>query len=101
MRFFLPDGLLKRAGADLSDLTGSQRAGEFRWAPDEPDVLLCPMDPEPTEAEQVAIRRRLVTADAVDEARLYDLIDARAVATSTFERLWLDDQLARYGEPTP
>lgn len=98
MRFYLPRGLLKRAQVDLSDLTESRRVGDCHWDPAEVDVLVCPMDPEPTVAEQVAIRRRLVTADEVEEARLYDLIATRAKASGAFQKLWLDTELARYGE---
>lgn len=98
MRLHLPDGLLKRAVADLSDLTASQRSGEPYWADDEIDVLVVPMDPEPSEAEQEAIRRRLVSEDADDEARLYRLIDRAAAMTTPQE--WIETELARYGETT-
>lgn len=81
---------------DLSDLTASTRTGPAYW--EEGDVLVMPLDPEPTPEEAAKIRRRLVTADAADEQRLYDLLAARASAGSPFERLWLDSELARYGE---
>lgn len=99
MRVYLPNDLLKRADADLSDLTASEQTGEPYW--DEGDMLVIPFDKEPTEAEQEAIRRRLTTLDAEDEARLYTLLNTRESTTSTFEELWLDEQLSRYGEMPP
>lgn len=88
----------------IDDITTLPRGDEpARWVtcPDHPsDCLLVPFEVEPSEAEQTAIRRRLVTINAADEQRLYDLLSARETATSTFERLWLDTELARYGEPT-
>lgn len=95
MRLHLPHGLLKRAGTDLSDLTASQRTGVPYFEPD--DWLVIPLDPEPSEVEQTAIRRRLVTVDADDEARLYRLL--AITPASLFEQEWLDTELARYGEP--
>lgn len=92
MRLHLPNGLLKRAGTDLSDLTASQRTGVPYFEPD--DWLVVPLDPEPSEVEQTAIRRRLVTVDAEDEARLYRLLDRAAEV----HQEWLDTELARYGE---
>jgi hypothetical protein len=62
-----------------------------------------PFDPEPSPAEQNAIRRRLVTRDAADEAKLYDLLAQREALTGLEPPLlvaWLDDQLVAYGEPT-
>lgn len=99
MRLYLPGGLLKRAEADVSDLTDSTRSGACYWDPAELDVLVCPFDPEPTEAESVAIRRRVVTVDAADEQRLYDLL--AMVPASPFESAWLASELARYGETPP
>jgi hypothetical protein len=100
MRLYLPNGMLKRPDADLSDLTEAQRLGEPDWEPG--DWLVQEFDRPLTEAEQTAIRRRFVTADAADEAHLAELLTARADPTApTWARLWLDDQLARYGEPTP
>ena len=100
MRLYLPNGLAKRAAdaVDISDLTASVRTGEAYWDPDELDVLVIPMDRAPGPVQQEQIRRRLVTADAADEARLNDLLTARAEATTLFERLWLDTELAKYGE---
>jgi hypothetical protein len=99
VRFYLPNGLLKRAAADLSDLTASARDGECYWDDVEADVLVCPMDPEPSEAEQAAIRRRMVTADAEDEARLHELLDAVTdPGAPPWARLTLRAELARYGE---
>lgn len=97
MRLYLPGGLLKRHGVDVSDLTDSAHSEHCYWDPDAVDVLVCPMDPEPSSAEVEAIRRRYVTTDAADEARLYRLLDMSP--SSPFEQEWLDDQLARYGEP--
>lgn len=100
MRLYLPHGLLKRADADLSDLTASTREGDAYWDDDEPDVLVLPLFPEPTTAEQAAIRRRLVSVDAADEAHLYDLLAAADDPTApTWARLTLRAELARYGEP--
>lgn len=96
MRLYLPNNLLKRGGADLSDLTDSCQTGPAYWDPEMLDVLVVPLDPEPTAAEQDAIRRRLVTVDADDEARYADLLAMRESATSQFEQMWLDTELAKY-----
>lgn len=98
VRLYLPGGLLKRADADLSDLTTSQRTGDPYWAADEVDVLVVPLSGSPTAAQQKKIRRRLVTIDAADEARLYRLL--AMTASSPIEQEWLDTELARYGEPS-
>lgn len=99
MRLYLPNGLLKRTDADLSDLTASQRTCEPHWDTEEADVLVIPMDPEPPEGEQAAIRRRLVTTDAADEAHLYELLTAAAdPSPPLWARLTLQSELARYGE---
>lgn len=99
MRLHLPGGILKRAAADVSDITSAVRTGECYWDPAELDVLVCPFDPEPTETEQLSIRRRIVTADAADEAHLYELLDAvNDPATPEWARLTLRAQLDRYGE---
>jgi hypothetical protein len=100
MRLYLPAGMLKRSADDLSDLTSATLTAEPYWDPDELDVLVLEFDREPTPPEQAAIRRRLVTADAADEAHLEELRAARATAATPFERLWLDAELAKYGEPT-
>lgn len=108
LRLYLPDGLAKRADADVSDLTGCKRVGEQYWEPG--DVLVVPMDKMPPAAERAAIRRRMVTADAADERRLLKLLQARALtgdpgaaarakARDLFEELWLETELAKYGEP--
>lgn len=94
MRLYLPGNLLKRADADLADLTSSKRTGPASW--DEGDVLVIPFDTDPSEAEQEAIRRRLVTADAVEEARYAELLTMRGTATAPFEVMWLDTELAKY-----
>jgi hypothetical protein len=98
MRLYLPGGLLKRADADLADLTTSERTGEPYWDLEELDVLVVPLCPEPSPDDQAAIRRRLVTADAADEARYTELLSMRDQASTTFERMWIDTELARYGE---
>lgn len=94
MRIHLPGGLLQRAEADLSDLTASQRTGRCYW--EARDWLVVPLDPEPSKAEQTAIRRRLVTANAEDEARLVSLLEIDPA--TPFEAAWLSAELARYGE---
>ena len=98
MRLYLPNGLAKRTAdaVDISDLTASVRTAESYWEPG--DVLVIPMDRAPGPVQQEKIRRRLVTEDAADETRLNDLLTARAQATTLFERLWLDTELAKYGE---
>jgi hypothetical protein len=86
---------------DLTDLTtdsGAVQVGPAFWSPAAVDELVIPMDPEPSPAEQTAIRRRLATVDAADEARLHSLL-ALTPATD-FERAWLDAELAKYGETT-
>lgn len=100
MRLYLPGGLLKRGDACLSDLTTATQTAASYWDPDAVDVLVIPFDVEPTEAEQSAIRHRLVTTDSDDETRYADLLNMRAQASTPFERMWLDTELARYGEPT-
>lgn len=102
MRLYLPNGMLKRAvdETDLSDLTASQRTGEAYWDPEQVDVLVIPLDPEPTPEEAEAIRRRLVTADPDDEAHLYDLLAARENATGVIEQMWVETMLSRYGVTT-
>jgi hypothetical protein len=101
VRLYLPNGMLKRPNVDLSDLTTATLVSEPHWDPDALDVVVLDFDHEPTPAEKTAIRRRLVTADAADEAHLDELLTARAdPATPLWARLWLDAELAKYGEPT-
>lgn len=87
---------------DLSDLCASSRAGTAAWFECEEhgaaDCLDVPLCPDPTEAEVAAIRRRLVTTGPADEERLYGLLELRETSLSTFERMWVDTELARYGE---
>lgn len=85
-------------GVDLSDLTDSVRTRPACWAEGELDTLVMPLDPEPSEAEATAIRRRLATVDAADEAWLYSLLDL--TPASPFEERWLAAELAKYGETT-
>jgi len=111
MLLYLPNGLLKRVDADLSNLTDSQRVGAARWLRSDElpvvvdgeqrdvDVLLLPLDPPPSPEERVAIRRRLVTADAEDEAMLQVLIaEAHTPDLSVKDQLQYRDLLERYGE---
>jgi hypothetical protein len=90
MRLYLPNGMLKRPEADLSDLTTSRQTGERRWADDEPDVLEIPFDVEPTPTEQAAIELRLTTETPVEEtlharvlAAYKSLQDYEALASPT------------------
>ena len=97
MRLYLPDGMLKRPNADLSDITRSKIVGRPYW---DGDWAIFPFDKEPTKAEQDRIRRRLVTVDAADEARLEALSTDRKAAKTKVEKIVLDTELAKYGEPT-
>jgi hypothetical protein len=84
---------------DWSDLTDSVQTGPAYWSTEHVDALVVPFDTEPTPAEAKAVRRRLMTADAAEEARVYDLIAAVADnQTPTYARLILQSELARYGE---
>jgi hypothetical protein len=91
---------------DLTDLTtdsGAVQVGPAFWSPAAVDELVIPMDPEPSPAEQTAIRRRLATVDADDEANLHDLLAQRKALTGLEPPLlvrWLDDRLRAYGETT-
>lgn len=99
LRLYLPGNLLKRAAADLSDLTASQRTGPAYWDPDAVDVLVVPLDPEPSAVEAEAIRRRLVTSDSAEETRYVDLLAMRETAAAPFEVIWLDTELSKYEAP--
>lgn len=94
MRLYLPHGLLRRPGADFSDLTASTVTAVPFWDPDELDVLVIPFCPDPSPAEQETIRRRLVTADAAEEARYAALLEM--TPSTPFEQMWLEAELARY-----
>jgi hypothetical protein len=86
MRLHLPNGAMKRPGADISDLTTAREVGERRWAPDAVDVLEIPFDTEPTADEQAAIERRLTTDTPVEEtlhARVLAAYDQLAAYEST------------------
>lgn len=52
---------------DFSDITASVMDGRVRW---DGDALVLPFDPEPSEADQAAIRLRLLTRDADHEAQV-------------------------------
>ena len=91
---------------DFSDLTPRPLDGDPQWAADEPDALHLPFDGEPSAAEQVKIRRRLLTADAAEEARVTEMAAARTrlrgVTNKTADQqallALLNDRLAAYGE---
>ena len=98
----IPDFRPARAAdeTDFSDLTDSEQTGPARWHPDTPDALVIPFDHEPTAAEAAAIRRRLITADAAEEAQLYRLLDAhKDPAAPEWAKIILAVELAKYGEP--
>lgn len=93
-----------KRGADTIDLTGltaAQRTGEAYWHPDELDTLVMPLDREPTPAEAKAIRRRLVTEDAADEAHLSELLKGhRDPGAPAWARATLAAEIGHYGEPS-
>ena len=99
MRLYLPNGMLKRANADLSDLTSSKRTGAPYFEPG--DWLVLPFDKEPTKAEADRIRRRITTADAAEEAAVAALMDDRKAAKTKVEQLVLDAELAKRGQKPP
>jgi hypothetical protein len=69
MILHVPEGGLSRSSdVDLSDLTTAARAGGASWVGDQ--TLEIPFDTEPTDAEQAAIRLRLLTRDAAHEAQV-------------------------------
>ncbi len=78
-------GLL-RPDADFSDLTASVRTGSATW---DDDALCIPFDPEPSPAEQVLIRRRLMTRDNAHEAWVAAVVAARDADPPDFEALTL------------
>lgn len=63
---------LKRApdDVDFSDLTDAEQTGPAFWDPEQADALVIPFDPEPSEAEQAAIARRLLSVDDAAEAEV-------------------------------
>lgn len=66
----IPPGGQLRAGAaavDISDLTDSVRTAPAGWLDGSLEI---PLHPEPSAAEQVLIRRRLLTRDAAEEMRV-------------------------------
>lgn len=86
-------------GIDLDDLTDSTRTGPAYWHPEQPDALVIPLDPEPSDDEAAAIRRRLVSVDAADESRLVELLDAADdPLTPIWAKLTLQSELAAYGQ---
>jgi len=112
---YLPEGRLRRScdAVDFADLTDATLDGPCRWLTSDElpvevdgaertvDVLLLPFEPDPSPAEQVEIRRRLVTVDQADEDTLHDLLAQRDALTGLEPPLlvaWLRGQLAEYGE---
>jgi hypothetical protein len=100
VRLYLPNSILKRAEADLSDITTAKRTGTPYWDPATVDWLVLPLDKEPTKAEADKIRRRITTGDAAEEALVVELVEARNAAKTKAERLLLNAELAKRGEPT-
>lgn len=89
-------------GLNFSDLTSAVVVGAFRWLGE--GLLEIPFDPEPTPAEQDAIRRRLLTRDEAQETRL---VRMREVADALADddrplakgvRLLLEERLAQLKE---
>lgn len=70
--------LARSAEQDFSDLTTARLTGEPAWELETTDTLVLPFDRDPTAAEQVRIRRRLVTPDAATEAHVTTLAEGRA-----------------------
>lgn len=84
---------------DFSDLTAVAQTGPAFWHPTEPDALVIPTDSDVPPNEALAIRRRLVTRDAEEEAHLYALLTARDdTTTPTWAKPLIASELARYGE---
>lgn len=87
---------------DFSDLTASVQTGPAYWLEGEVDTLVVPFDVEPTPAEAAAIRRRLITADAEEEARVKQLeADAANPATPSWAKPLMRAELDRYTKPRP
>lgn len=85
--------------ADFSDLTGSEQTGPAKWVKGQVDALEVPLDPSTTAEEAKAIRRRLVTVDAADEAQLLALIKAhKDSATPTWARPLIESAISAYGD---
>jgi hypothetical protein len=61
---------------DFSDLTASEVTGPYQWINE--GQLDIPFDPDPSDDEQVLIRRRLVTKDSDAEYRLNCLAELAA-----------------------
>jgi hypothetical protein len=102
--------LARPADQDFSDLTSAVLTGPPAWVPDQTDVLDLPFDKAVTAAQKLRIRRRLVTADTAEEARVTTYAESR-VALRALTGLtgvdaivvpvliaMLDERLARYGE---
>lgn len=105
MRITVPvTGLVRPATVDLSDLTASTRLGEAYWAGSDLEI---PFDPEPSPAEQKAIRLRLLTRDAAHEDRVVAMATAADNLTTLADvaaavRLLLANALGEVeGEPVP
>lgn len=77
VRIKVPVGApLRSAETDISDLTSSVRVGTPSWVDE--STLEIPLDPEPSEAEQAKIRRRLLTRDSTQENRVASMQEIRA-----------------------
>lgn len=82
---------------DVSDLTAAVRSGAASWLED--GSLSIPFDPEPTDAEQERIRRRLMTPTDDQETRVGKLVAAHAALVSDTSpaavalRLLIEDRL--------
>ncbi len=101
MRVEQAAGHLLRPDADLSDLTASVRTDSATW---DGDTLCLPFDVEPTPAEQVLIRRRLMTRDAAHEAWVAAVVaerDAIAVDSPANRLLLLHTEAALRGIDAP
>lgn len=86
MRLYLPDDMLKRpADTDISDLTTARPTDEPYWDPD--DMLVIPLDRQPTQAEKDAITQRLTTpTDGSVEETLHARVLAAYADLQAFEK---------------
>ena len=102
MNVTIPAGVQIRPDADALDFTdiapGCVRSGPASW--NEDGSLSIPFAPEPTAAQQVLIRRRLLTKDARDErivaglATVYGKLDPNVAVQQTL-RLMIEDRVGR------
>lgn len=83
----------RSASVDVSDLTAAQRTDEAPYWCDDGRLVL-PFDPEPTDAEQHLIIRRLLTATPDEEAWVGQVVDAYDTGDdSALLRLLAQDRL--------